>query len=376
MNKKWDLKKVKDVFEESGCTLLTEAYHNPSEKLDYIATCGHQHQISFENFLAGKGRVCKKCRYQKIAREKTRTIEDAERLFRENGCELLSESYGGCTEKLEYIAQCGHRNQISYSKFAAGSGRICKKCSKSVRYEYDEVFETFLREGCFLLEKEYQNCKQPLRFIAKCGHESIITFDDFLNSSRSKYCPDCQKIAHYTIEKIVKLFENEHCKVLDTAYIPKKKIHYIARCGHEHAIDLSKFLNGQGAECPKCSRPKGEQHFAYNPDLSDEDRIRNRDLYEYIFWRKAVFNRDNYICTACGYANGGRLVAHHVESYGTCPEKRFLVENGITLCDKCHKEFHKNYGYGRNTQKQFEEWMQQHGNTEVSPRIAQGRGTP
>ena len=370
MNKKWDIQTVRKVFEREGCKLVSDRYQNTSTKLLYIASCGHSHEISLENFLTGKGRICKKCRYEKLSKEKTKPFSEVKKLFEENGCQLLSESYDGCYEKLEYIAQCGHKNCISYAKFAAGGGRLCRKCSKSIRYEYDDVFEAFANEGCLLLEPEYINCKQPLKFIAKCGHESFITFDAFLNSSKSKYCSQCQKISHYTIEKVIELFERQDCKVLDTVYVPKKKIRYLASCGHEHEILLSKFINGQGIQCPKCSRPKGENHFAYNPKLTPEQRLHNRDVYEYICWRKAVFERDGYTCMVCADAKGGNLVAHHLDSYSDNEAERFLLENGVTLCQDCHKRFHGQFGYGRNTKEQFEEYRQQHGNAEVSARMA------
>lgn len=133
MNIKWDIDKVRKVFEENGCVLVSQEYMNTSTKLKYIASCGHLHESTFENFLAGKGRLCKSCRYKKIADEKTRTYEQVRNAFRINGCTLLSEEYSGCRQKLRYIAQCGHENEISYSKFMSGGGRVCAKCSKSIQ---------------------------------------------------------------------------------------------------------------------------------------------------------------------------------------------------------------------------------------------------
>lgn len=63
---------------------------------------------------------------------------------------------------------------------------------------------------------------------------------------------------------------------------------------------------------------------------------------EYTLWRKAVFERDEYLCRGCGQ-KGGKLVAHHILSWTDFPHKRFDITNGLTLCVKCHKET-ENYG--------------------------------
>ncbi len=59
---------------------------------------------------------------------------------------------------------------------------------------------------------------------------------------------------------------------------------------------------------------------------------------EYIKWRKAVFERDNYKCVKC--KKKGNLQAHHKKSYSKYPELRFVVDNGMTLCLDCHSVKH------------------------------------
>lgn len=84
--------------------------------------------------------------------------------------------------------------------------------------------------------------------------------------------------------------------------------------------------------------------------------------WQYKEWRKEVYVRDNYTCRDCGERNSKgkflKLNAHHI--IGTkkiiqenkaknindilnC-EKIFKVENGLTLCIKCHLKT-KNYGW-------------------------------
>lgn len=48
--------------------------------------------------------------------------------------------------------------------------------------------------------------------------------------------------------------------------------------------------------------------------------------------------------------------AHHLYSWKSYPLLRFDIDNGITLCKKCHINFHKKFGYGNNTKEQFIEY--------------------
>ena len=53
-------------------------------------------------------------------------------------------------------------------------------------------------------------------------------------------------------------------------------------------------------------------------------------------WRDAVYKRDDYTCVFCG-KRGGRLNPDHIKKFADFPDLRFNVDNGRTLCEKCHK---------------------------------------
>lgn len=290
MYKKHTIEEVNKLFKERGCTLISNKYEGNRYKLEYIAQCGHKHKISIDNFIKGKGNLCKKCRYKRIGAKKKNSYEDIKKVFEENNCKLISKTYINNNEKLKYIAQCGHTNEVSYGKFQSGVGRVCNKCSKSIVYKYDYVREVFENKGCYLLEEEYINCKTPMEYIALCGHESYITLDCFMNStSATKKCKDCHKIKYHEITE-------------------------------------------------------------------------ERDMKAMKLWVKNIYERDNYECKKCGQ-HGGKLNAHHINGYNTDKENRLNIDNGITLCEQCHIDFHRKYGYGLNTKEQFNKWID--GNTEI-----------
>lgn len=72
---------------------------------------------------------------------------------------------------------------------------------------------------------------------------------------------------------------------------------------------------------------------------------RNRGNAVYKRWRKSVFERDNYTCQICG-TRGGKLDAHHIVAWSDSIRLRYEVNNGQTLCSKCHYKLHREQNIG------------------------------
>lgn len=97
---------------------------------------------------------------------------------------------------------------------------------------------------------------------------------------------------------------------------------------------------------------------------TDNEIARKSVLYQE--WRKSVFDRDDYTCRCCGNrtCNGNQVVlhAHHIENFHNANDLRFDIDNGISLCDKCHSQrypdsFHSKYGTRNNTREQLDEYI-------------------
>lgn len=106
----------------------------------------------------------------------------------------------------------------------------------------------------------------------------------------------------------------------------------------------------------------GENNPYYNENLTDEDRARGRSIAGYGRWVRSVLERDNFTCQCC-MKKSDKIVAHHLECYSKNEELRTDVDNGVTLCEKCHKKFHskKYYGVGNNTKEQYCEFIEREG---------------
>lgn len=64
-----------------------------------------------------------------------------------------------------------------------------------------------------------------------------------------------------------------------------------------------------------------------------------RKTKQYKEWRLWVFRRDAYTCIHCGKV-GGSLEAHHIYPFKKYKSLRYEINNGITLCRKCHLAEH------------------------------------
>lgn len=146
---------------------------------------------------------------------------------------------------------------------------------------------------------------------------------------------------------------NTYTVVCEECGIETQKIKYLIDRSDFHFCSVE--CNGKW----KSKNNVGEANPNWNPELTDEERERGRKYVEYYAFLKTVLTRDNYTCQICGhYSKWGKgLNVHHLNSYDWDKKNRTNPNNGITLCKTCHTDFHKEYGYGKNTAEQFAEYI-------------------
>lgn len=304
------------------------------------------------------------------------TIEDVRKYIEiesRSGCKLLSDEYQNNRTKLLIKCDCGKEFVTNYNNFKSLNKHHCEECSRRSGgdpFTYEE-FKQFVinNSDCQLLSNYYINERTKLKFRCKCGNEFITEPRTFKNLNK-RQCDICgrketlikqTKSQERFIKEIHELTNDEYT-VIGKYKNARTKIRIKHNCelcnNYEFDILPDSFI--RGTRCPKCSiiNHKGEKHPKYNVLLTDKDREK-RDMQngEIRKWTSNVFERDNYTCQCCNKRGNTKLNAHHLNSWNKYKKLRFEINNGITLCEECHKKFHHIYGYGNNTELQFGEFL-------------------
>lgn len=143
-----------------------------------------------------------------------------------------------------------------------------------------------------------------------CG-DIIIEGAPYENTGKGYCCGDCAFIYNF---------------ITESEYI-KKYLFWIAIDGIRAAVHDGKIYVS-----------------VYKEKFPFEMRTQDyRKTEEYKVWRANVFNRDGFKCQVCGQV-GGMLNAHHIKEFSKYPDLRYEVDNGVTLCESCHKKIHRKKG--------------------------------
>lgn len=132
-------------------------------------------------------------------------------------------------------------------------------------------------------------------------------------------------------------------------YEESRDYHLCTECAfREGKITAKKYLDCTGAGLGIFNvaiDPDGEIAFWLGSKIPPWERTdkQQRNSPKYKEWRAKVFERDNYTCQECKQ-RGGILNAHHIKSFKDFPHLRYELDNGVTLCKKCHKEKHRKKG--------------------------------
>lgn len=266
--------------------------------------------------------------------------------FKQEGCICLETEWKPARERWKFICSCGNEGSCYPYDFKYKNQR-CKSCklkklSIANRTPREKIIKYFEEKDDDLVEIVYER-RTMVRYHCKNGHENYKNITNYKNGNGCKQCAIENLSTYYRkdIEDVREEFRQQGCELLSDTYINMDlPLKYKCECGNIAMGYLAAIR--KGIKCG-CGYKKGEENPNWNHNLSEEERELQRKYPEYREWRKLVFERDSYTCQIC-YAYGAKLNAHHIMPYSTYPELRTDINNGVTMCDYCHREFHSLYG--------------------------------
>lgn len=226
-----------------------------------------------------------------------------------------------------------------------------------------DVVNSFLINWQLQPLSTYTSGKQRVEFSCTCGHTFEATFEGLkqrasvkMSAKTDKHpylCPLCNK--QNQERKVRNRLDSLGFKLIGD-YMGAELTHTImCQAGHKSDVLLSTKLYNGDLGCQRCylESNRGDKSHSWNPNLTEQDRLRTRATLENKLWRRSIFEKFTYTCDCCRDSRGGNLVAHHLYSYSKYKSLRTDVNNGVCLCVTCHKAFHYRYGYGNNTALQY-----------------------
>lgn len=264
----------------------------------------------------------------------------------------------------------------SYSEYTKsknvkdGYENKCKKCRREARKKH-----TVTCESC---GEKFRTASKVTRF---CSHRCMGRPRSKRIKMSCSYCDSVVEVKAYKAE----LHDNHYCdqdcrtEHLKTLMLGKRNPNYgrvdynCDGCETELKIHPYRLEHQRYIFCSNdCYKENIGQYFSqenssnWNSSLTYEERIIGRNYPEYENWRGSVFKRDDYTCQCCHDDTGGNLIGHHILNYSEHDHLRVDTDNGITLCEKCHIEYHNTYGYTKNNREQLNEFMNNYQNKQAS----------
>lgn len=256
---------------------------------------------------------------------------------------------------------------------------LCRKCNSFGQYIIDNFGEDYLKQIWSDLNNDDPfdiSYSSPKTIWIKCVNDNThpdyeIACNEFIKGKRCPYCSGkkvCKtnSLGYLYPESLLTWSDKNEFSPYDILpnthnlvwWKCENNIHEDYQRSPNHSVSL-------GCKCPTCAYENrkllsGEEHPNWKGGVSSENE-KVRGSRRYSKWRSSVFERDGYTCQCCGIY-GGELEAHHIHDFANNIEERMDIDNGITLCKKCHSlsyddSLHSLYGTIKVGESELEEYI-------------------
>ena len=186
------------LAEKRGWEFLSKKYNGGNVLHNFKCDKGHKIKKTVENFLRGIN--CAIC-----SKKAPLTISDFRLQAQKNKWELLSKTYSGKTEILQFkCLKCNNYFPLK-SSYLRGDKKTknCPYCSPLRKKTIDEIKKEAINLGFECISNQYNGILKKLMWRCKSKHEWPATPNDIFNNESG--CPECRY--HKNEAKIKFIFE-------------------------------------------------------------------------------------------------------------------------------------------------------------------------
>ena len=192
-----------------------------------------------------------------------------------------------------------------------------------------------------------QSHKKIVAICEECGNVRVTSMQTYTMQKYPELCQTCiynnpERGKNISIANIGRHYPTDETRAKMSASGKKRKATPETlermRIAHTGIMHTQEAKDKMAAAHIGVSSPSGKNHYNWKGGITPVMHSIRMSM-AYRCWRAAVFERDNYTCQMCN-VRGGYLQAHHIEPVHDNKNTLLIfdVNNGITLCKKCHNK--------------------------------------
>lgn len=261
------------------------------------------------------------------------------------------------------------------------------------------IEEDKARDGYYICECECGTIKSISQQLLKSGHSKSCGCIR-KETTRARGKQNKKDLTGKTFGRLTVVGETED-RNLDGQVTWKCR----CQCGNTCLVPTSRLTQGNTTSCGCLVKEVAREKFVklnahqvgeFHPNWQGGKTEIKMHLRRIVCdWKQEVLHINNYTCNITGQI-GGKLQVHHLKSFNVIVDEAHklnnieikstvsdytkdeltLLENyvreqhtldsGVVLTEKLHREFHKLYGYGDNTPKQYYDFKQAQLNSQLN----------
>jgi hypothetical protein len=229
-------------IQKRGYTLVG-SYKSAKENFSFICPKNHRGSMPWSSFNNGHG--CKECAELAKSDRYKFTQQQAEQIFKEKGCTLLSEYKNARTKVSFRCDKAGHIGSVVLESFK-NSKTVCAACAGRVKDK--QAIREYIESKGYTLRRDYEGSTSGLHLTCPAGHDTETML--WVNFRKGVRCRKCA--SNYTThEQVEEALSAGGLKLLSKYKNKNTKIKYRCADGHEGSMLWGSF--NRGARCATCS---------------------------------------------------------------------------------------------------------------------------